>query len=75
MENVNGKEIPLQCVTVKVPGQRRPRGSRSILSLQGQESTPPGAKRRQQQGATSRSSSAHCNQQPGDNRDGEEEEG
>ncbi len=33
MENVNGKEIPLQYVTVKVPGQR-PRGSRSIISLQ-----------------------------------------
>lgn len=29
MENVHGKEIPLQYVTVKVPGQK-PRGSRSI---------------------------------------------
>ncbi len=29
MENIHGKEIPLQYVTVKVPGQK-PRGSRSI---------------------------------------------
>ena len=36
MEDVNGKEIELQYVTVKVPGQR-PRGSRSILSLQQQQ--------------------------------------
>jgi hypothetical protein len=29
MNNVHGKEIPLQYVTVKVPGQK-PRGSRTI---------------------------------------------
>lgn len=29
MENINGKEISLQYVTVKVPGQK-PRGSRSV---------------------------------------------
>ena len=29
MSNVHGKEIPLQCVTVKVPGQK-PRGSRTV---------------------------------------------
>ncbi|KAG5674558.1 hypothetical protein PVAND_004515 [Polypedilum vanderplanki] len=31
MDNVNGKEIPLQYVTVKVPGQK-PRGSKSIIT-------------------------------------------
>lgn len=31
MENVHGKEIPLQFVTVKVPGQK-PRGSKSIIT-------------------------------------------
>ena len=31
MENIHGKDIPLQYVTVKVPGQK-PRGSRSIPS-------------------------------------------
>lgn len=30
MENVHGKEIPLQYTTVKIPG-KRPKGSRSIL--------------------------------------------
>lgn len=30
MDNVHGKEISLQYVTVKVPGQK-PRGSRSIV--------------------------------------------
>lgn len=30
MDNVHGKEISLQYVTVKVPGQK-PRGSRSII--------------------------------------------
>ena len=34
MENIHGKEIPLQCVTVKVPGQK-PRGSRTVPSLNG----------------------------------------
>jgi len=29
MSNVHGKEIPLQYVTVKVPGQK-PRGSRTV---------------------------------------------
>ncbi len=42
MENVNGKEIPLQYVTVKLPGQR-PRGSRSILSLQKANPVPVAA--------------------------------
>lgn len=31
MDDVHGKEIPLQYVTVKVPGQK-PRGSRSIIT-------------------------------------------
>lgn len=31
MEDVNGKEISLQYVTVKVPGQK-PRGSKSIIT-------------------------------------------
>ena len=31
MSNVHGKEIPLQCVTVKVPGQK-PRGSRTVVT-------------------------------------------
>ena len=31
MSNVHGKEIPLQCVTVKVPGQK-PRGSRTVVA-------------------------------------------
>lgn len=31
MDDSHGKEIPLQCITVKVPGQK-PRGSRSILT-------------------------------------------
>lgn len=31
MENVHGKEISLQYVTVKVPGQK-PRGSKSIIT-------------------------------------------
>jgi Arf-GAP with GTPase, ANK repeat and PH domain-containing protein 1/3/4/5/6/9/11 len=31
MDNVHGKEIPLQYVTVKVPGQK-PRGSKSIIT-------------------------------------------
>lgn len=30
MEDVHGKEVPLQCVTVKLPGQK-PRGSKTIL--------------------------------------------
>ncbi|XP_059489872.1 centaurin-gamma-1A isoform X2 [Neocloeon triangulifer] len=30
MENVHGKEVPLQCVTVKLPGQK-PKGSKTIL--------------------------------------------
>lgn len=30
MDNIHGKEISLQYVTVKVPGQK-PRGSRSII--------------------------------------------
>ena len=33
MNNVHGKEIPLQYVTVKVPGQK-PRGSRTVQSQQ-----------------------------------------
>ena len=33
MSNVHGKEIPLQYVTVKVPGQK-PRGSRTVQSQQ-----------------------------------------
>jgi len=32
MEDVHGKEISLQYVTVKVPGQK-PRGSKTIMSL------------------------------------------
>lgn len=31
MDDVHGKEIPLQYVTVKVPGQK-PRGSKSIMT-------------------------------------------
>lgn len=31
MNDVHGKEIPLQCITVKVPGQK-PRGSKSIIT-------------------------------------------
>lgn len=31
MDDIHGKEIPLNCVTVKLPGQK-PRGSRSILT-------------------------------------------
>lgn len=34
MEDVHGKEIPLQYVTVKVPGQK-PRGSKSIITVAG----------------------------------------
>merc|ERR1719295_1807325 len=34
MENVHGKEIPLQCVTVKVPGQA-PGGARRPVPLMG----------------------------------------
>lgn len=34
MEDVHGKEISLQYVTVKVPGQQKPRGSKTIMSLQ-----------------------------------------
>ena len=37
MDNVHGKEISLQYVTVKVPGQK-PRGSRTVNSIQ--EHTP-----------------------------------
>ena len=33
MSNVHGKDIPLQYVTVKVPGQK-PRGSRTVQSQQ-----------------------------------------
>lgn len=39
MDNVHGKEISLQCVTVKVPGQK-PRGSRTVNSISIQEQTP-----------------------------------
>lgn len=38
MNNVHGKEIPLQYVTVKVPGQK-PRGSRTVNSAPITEST------------------------------------
>lgn len=31
MNDVHGKEIPLQCITVKVPGQK-PRGSKTIIT-------------------------------------------
>lgn len=34
MDDVHGKEISLQYVTVKVPGQK-PRGSRSIITVAG----------------------------------------
>lgn len=34
MDDVHGKEIPLQYVTVKVPGQK-PRGSKSIITVAG----------------------------------------
>lgn len=34
MDDVHGKEISLQCVTVKVPGQK-PRGSKSIITVAG----------------------------------------
>lgn len=34
MDDVHGKEIPLQYVTVKVPGQK-PRGSKSIITVIG----------------------------------------
>lgn len=40
MEDVNGKEISLQYVTVKVPGQK-PRGSKSIITtVPGYNHTP-----------------------------------
>jgi Arf-GAP with GTPase, ANK repeat and PH domain-containing protein 1/3/4/5/6/9/11 len=32
MEDVHGKEVPLQCVTVKLPGQK-PRGSKTVLPI------------------------------------------
>lgn len=31
MDDVHGKEVALQCVTVKIPGQK-PRGSKSIIT-------------------------------------------
>lgn len=34
MDDVHGKEISLQYVTVKVPGQK-PRGSKSIITVAG----------------------------------------
>lgn len=34
MEDIHGKEISLQYVTVKVPGQK-PRGSKSIITVAG----------------------------------------
>jgi hypothetical protein len=30
MDDVHGKEVPLHCVTVKLPGQR-PRGSKTVM--------------------------------------------
>lgn len=38
MEDVHGKEISLQYVTVKVPGQK-PRGSKTIMSLSSSSSS------------------------------------
>lgn len=38
MDDVHGKEISLQYVTVKVPGQK-PRGSRSIITVAGTNSS------------------------------------
>jgi len=32
MEDVHGKEVPLQCVTVKLPGQK-PKGSKTVLPI------------------------------------------
>ena len=74
MENINAKEIPLECVTVKVPGQA-PRGS----SVRGQENRrdrtvsacvcqnsadTPGTKKRNRRRTESVNGREHCEVEP-----------